>query len=78
MEFFAYLLFSIYLLWLLQPSDNDQELSAEEKIKFNLIQANETLKKFNENVSKLEKFYENNQKNTIKYEGENYTTYTYF
>ena len=67
LEFLVYLLSSIVLLWLLQP-DNENDLSPDQ-INFNQKnQRIQTIKRFQDNVGKLQKFKENNPKNWIVYD----------
>ena len=67
LEFVLYLLFSISLLWLLQPKC--QNSLSPDQINFNQkYQSIQAIKKFQDNVGKLQKFKENNPKNWIVYD----------
>ena len=91
-EFFVYLTCSVFLLWYLQPVE--ENLSKEETILRQEIKQNETIKNFEKQVEKLENFYKDNKDIMIRYDhrpenteivnrttdnvSSSYTSFTYF
>ena len=88
MEFFIYLILSVYLLWLLQPDDNSN-ITLEQLAKIKLKKEKEELEEFNSNVLKLDKFHDQHKRHMVKFDytntgkdnydkNVNYTIYTYY